>query len=113
MIFRVIQLYKNVKEGTADPTGFGRDQLLDIVKGFFIPFIVVGVLIVTLFGLLGFSDVLSVGPYGFFRILFWIGLLVFLGWVFLSWVVLSLAKRFLGHAKKFTDEKIIRDVTPE
>lgn len=112
MIFRVIQLYKNVQEGTADPTGFGRDQLMDIVKGIFIPFVVVGALVLVLFGLLGFSDVLSVGPFGFFRVVFWLGLIVFWAWVFISWVVITLAKKILGRLKNVADTKMSRDVTP-
>lgn len=112
MIFRVIQLYKNVQEGTADPTGFGRDQLMDIVKGFFIPFLVIGFLMLVLFALLGFTEVLGVGPFGFFRVVFWLGLVAFSLWVLISWVVISIAKRFLGRAKKVVDDRFTHDITP-
>lgn len=113
MIFRVIQLYKNVQEGTADPTGFGRDQLMDIVKGFFIPFIVIGACVLVLFALVGFTDVFGFGPFGFFRVIFWLGLVAFSLWVLISWVVISIAKRFLGRAKKIVDDTFVHDITPK
>lgn len=112
MIFKVIQLYKNVKEGMADPTGFGRGQLLDIVKAFFIPFFIIGILALVLFALLGFGDALSIGPYGFFRVVFWIGLFVFLIWAFFAWFVFLIAKKFLNKAKKKVDDHFSHDVTP-
>jgi ABC-type tungstate transport system substrate-binding protein len=113
MIFRVIRVYKNVQNGTSDPTGFGCDQLMDMVKGFFIPFLIIGLLVLVLFALLGFSGILGIGPLGFFRVVFWLGLVVFSSWSLISWVVISIARNFLTKMKKVTDDTLYRDVTPQ
>jgi pilus assembly protein TadC len=114
MIFRVISIYKNVKEGRKDPTGFGRDQLVDMVKGFVVPFIVVGILILTLFALIGFSNILGIGPFGFFRVIFVLGLLVFVGWLFVLRIVFSSLKKVLNKAKDRVDSQVFHhDVTPK
>lgn len=113
MIFRTIAIYKNIKEGRKDPTGFGRDQLVDLVKGVIIPFLIIGGLVLVLFGLLGFSPWLG-GPFGFFKVIFVLGLLVFLIWLFILKIMFSSMKRFLNKVKSRVDEKVFHhDVTPK
>lgn len=114
MIFRMITIYKNVKEGRKDPAGFGRDQLIDTIKGFVIPFVIIGGLILVLFGLLGFSGVLGVGPFGFFKVIFVLGLLVFLVWLFILRIIFSSLKNVLNKAKDRVDARVFHhDVTPK
>jgi len=110
----MITIYKNVKEGKKDPTGFGRDQLLDITKGFVVPFVVVGSLVLLLFGFLGFTDILGVGPFGFFKIIFILGLVVFLVWLFILKIIFSSLKTMLNKAKDRVDNHTFHhDVTPQ
>lgn len=114
MIFRMITIYKNIKEGKQDPTGFGRDQLLDIIKGFIIPFLIIGFIILILFGLLGYSDLLGVGPFGFFKFVFIIGLIVFLAWLFVIKIIFSSLKSILNKAKSRVDAHVFHhDITPK
>ena len=110
----MITIYNNIKEGKKDPTGFGRDQLLDVLKGFVVPFLIIGGVILVLFGLLGYSSMLGIGPFGFFKVVFVLGLIVFLAWLFVLKIIFSSLKSILNKAKNHVDTRVFHhDVTPK
>jgi len=112
MIFRVFRIYKNIKEGSRDPSGFACGEAFGAVKDILIPFTIVGVLFLVGFFTLGFSN-FWFGPSGFFKVLFFLSSFVFLIWFFLMRFILSLTKKMLSQTKKSVDQHIFHDVTPK
>lgn len=116
MIFRVFKIYRGIQEGTKDPSGFARDEALGVLRGIIIPFTIVGILFLVGIFLLGFTE-FWFGPSGFFKVVFFVFLPVFLLWFLLSQIILSLAKRITHKAKKIVDQEFFTsketiDITP-
>ncbi|MEZ4103544.1 MAG: hypothetical protein R3B55_03285 [Candidatus Paceibacterota bacterium] len=105
MIFGILKTYKDVKKGTADPTGFGQDILLGVLKAPIIIFTVSGILGLAVFFVLGWTDFLS-GPFGFFRVVFWILFIPFFFLEILFWKLYSKAKSLIQKAKNRVDEEV-------
>lgn len=112
MIFRVFKLYKNVKEGTKNPTGFARDEALGLLRAAIIPPTVIGAILVILFVLLGYSS-FWFGPSGFFKVMSIIASVAWIGWFLITRIVLGFAKQLLRQAKHKVDSEIYHDVTPK
>lgn len=112
MIFRVFKIYKNIKEGTKNPTGFARDEAFGLLKGAIVPFTVLGAIFVIFFFLLGFTP-FWFGPSGFFKVVSVIMSFVWLGWFLLTRIILMFAKQLLRHTKEKIDSQIYHDVTPK
>jgi len=111
MIFRVFHVYKNLKEGTKNPTGFAHDEALGLLKSVIIPPTVIGALLVVLFFLLGYSS-FWFGPSGFFKVLSVIASIAWVIWFLITRTLLVFAKQILRHAKQKADHKLY-DVTPK
>ena len=111
MIFRVFHVYKNVKEGVKNPTGFAHDEALGILRGAIIPPTVLGALLVILFFLLGYSS-FWFGPSGFFKVISIISSIAWIIWFLITRILLTFAKQILRHSKQKADEKLY-DVTPK
>lgn len=105
-------MYSGLKK---DPTGFGKNQLLDFVKGIVFPFLFMGAGILVLFGILGVTDWFSVGPFGFFKFLFIVGLIFYIFWVFVLYYLYKYLKKLVDKTKNIVDQNVNfdHDVTPE
>lgn len=112
MIFRVFKLYKNVKEGTKNPTGFAHDEAFSLLKAAIIPPTVIGAVFVILFVFLGYSS-FWFGPSGFFKVMSVISSIAWLGWFVITRIILTFARQVLRHAKQKVDSEIYHDVTPK
>ena len=71
MIFRAFKLYRDTKQGTADPTGFAAEQVKETVLGIVLIPVIIFVAILILLGLLGFTNII-VHASGVARAFFWI-----------------------------------------
>jgi hypothetical protein len=105
MIFAAFKTYRDVKNGVANPTGFGQDAILEVVKIPLIIFTVGGVLALALFFILGWTELLS-GPFGFFRFLFWFLLIPFTVLQIFFWKLFSGFKKLVQRAKNRVDEEV-------
>ncbi len=105
MIFTIIKTYRDVKSGVKDPTGFGKDALLEIIKIPLLVFTVGGVLALVLFFILGWTDLLS-GPFGFFKFVFWFLFIPFFILEIVFWKIYSKAKALVQKAKNRVDERM-------
>lgn len=74
-IIKLFFIRRQIKEGLADPGGFLVEQALDSLKGLLIIGSAAAVLILVLFGILGFTPWLW-GPFSGARFLFWLILIV-------------------------------------
>lgn len=95
-IFRVFFIGREIKKGINDPGGFLAEESLSFLKGFLIVGSLVGFIFILLFGILGFSSWLG-GPYGFFKVLFWI---LFIPFMFIEIFLISIflkIKKVLKH----------------
>jgi uncharacterized membrane protein len=110
-IFRAGQIYRGLK---ADPTGFGKDEALGLIRGIIIPFMILGAILIILFGIVGYSDWLLIGPFGFFRFLFIVGLILYLIFTAILYTILKSIKKVLDKAKTRVDASMNfdHDVTP-
>ena len=111
MIFRVFQIYNNVKNGVKNPTGFAHDEALGLLKGAIVPFTAIGAILVILFFLLGYSS-FWFGPSGFFKVFSVISLIVWIIWFIITRILLMFARQILRHAKQKVDINIYKDITP-
>lgn len=105
MIFTIIKTYKDVKNGVKDPSGFGQDTLLEIIKIPLVIFTIGGTLALALFFVLGFTSLLS-GPFGFFKFVFWFLAIFFVILEVVFWKLYSKAKSLIQKAKNRVDEEI-------
>lgn len=112
MIFRVFKLYRNVKEGTKNPTGFAHDEALGLLRGAILPLTIIGAILVVLFFLLGYTT-FWFGPSGFFKVLSIIMSIVWVLWYIVTRILLIFAKQLLRQTKQKVDSKIYHDVTPK
>ncbi len=105
MIFTLIKTYREVKNGVKDPTGFGKDALLETIKIPLLVFTVGGILALALFFILGWTELLS-GPFGFFKFLFWFLAIPFVILEIIFWKLFSSFKRLVQRAKNRVDESV-------
>jgi len=105
MIFAAFKTYRDVKNGVANPTRFGQNAILEVVKIPLVIFTVGGVLAFALFFILGWTEVLS-GPFGFFRFLFWFLLIPFVILQIVFWKIFSSFKKLVKRAKNRMDEEV-------
>lgn len=112
MIFRVFHIYKNLKEGAKNPTGFAHDEALGVLRTAVITPTIIGALFVILFFLLGYSS-FWFGPSGFFKVMSIISSIAWLGWFLITRIILTFARQVLRHAKQKVDSEIYHDVTPK
>lgn len=105
MIFTIIKTYKDVKNGVKDPTGFGQDALLEMIKIPLVIFTVGGILALALFFALGWTETLG-GPFGFFKFVFWFLAIPFVVLEIVFWKIYSKAKSLIQKAKNRVDEEV-------
>lgn len=105
MIFAIFKTYKDIKNGVADPTGFGQDALLEVLKVPLILFTIIGVLVLGLFYILGFTEIV-LSSLGFFKFLFWISLIPFLILELLLWLFYKAISGMIGKVKNRVDKEI-------
>lgn len=105
MIFAIFKTYKDVKNGVKDPTGFGQDALLEIIKAPLILFTILGGIFIVLFFVLGFTEII-LNSLGFFRFLFWFSLVPFLILELIFWSLYGNVKKMVGNVKSRVDEEI-------
>ncbi len=85
--FQILQIRKNIKDARANPSGFAGEQAKEILWGILIIPIIICILILGLFFIIGYTEVLGF-QLGFFKFLFWIALIV-------SFSVFSLLRRLI------------------
>lgn len=105
MIFTIIKTYKDVKKGVNDPTGFGQDFALDVLKAPLILFTFAGLFGLALFFILGWTELLS-GPFGFFRFVFFLLLLPFTILEIVFWSLFNKLKKVIQKVKNRVDERM-------
>lgn len=105
MIFGIFKTYKDIKNGVADPTGFGQDALLEVLKTPLIIFTIIGFLVLGLFYILGFTELIF-SSLGFFKFLFWVSLIPFLILELVLWLLYSVIKKMVGKIKNRVDREI-------
>lgn len=110
MIFRVFQVYKSIREGVKNPTGFAYDEALGLLRAVILPPTIIGALMVVLFFLLGYTP-FWFGPSGFFKVMSIITSLAWLIWFFITRILFIFTKQILRQAKQKADQKLY-DVTP-
>ncbi len=104
MIFGVFKTYKDIKKGTADPTGFGRGMLLGVIKAPLILFTIIGLGALAVCFIFGWTSLLF-GPSGFFRFLFFVLLIPFSIFSVIFWSIYSKLKKLTQRAKERADEE--------
>ncbi len=79
-IFQVFKIQKLIREGKENPSKLAGEETGDIIKGIFIlPLILVGTSALVSF-LLGYTTVIfGLGPFGFFKFLFWVLVIIKIG----------------------------------
>jgi hypothetical protein len=105
MIFAIFKTYKDIKSGVKDPTGFGQEALLEVIKAPLILFTILGILALGLFFILGFTEIIF-SSLGFFRFLFWISLVLFLIFQIVIWSIYKSVKRIVERVKNRVDDEI-------
>ncbi len=70
-MFRLYSLYKMWKEGTSDPKGFAKGQVLDAILGALIVPVVALILFLAFLFILSYTHLLG-GPYGVAKFFFWL-----------------------------------------
>jgi hypothetical protein len=105
MIFGIFKTYRDIKKGTADPTGFGRGMLLGVVKAPLMLFTLIGLGALAICFIFGWTGLLF-GPFGFFRFLFFIILIPFSIFGVIFWSIYSKLKKLTQRAKERMDEEI-------
>ncbi len=108
----MIKVYKGIKQGSKDPSGFARDEAFDTLRGIILPITIFGALLVILFYLLGYSE-FWFGPSGFFKVISVIASIAWVIWFVISRIILMLAKKLLAKAKQKVDTHVFNDVTPK
>jgi uncharacterized Tic20 family protein len=85
--FQILQIRKNIKDARANPSGFAGEQTKEILWGIMIIPIIICALVIILFFVIGYTDVLGF-QLGFFKFLFWVALIV-------SFSIFSLLRRII------------------
>lgn len=75
MIFGAFKMYRDVKKGTADPTGFAFEQVKEPLLIMALIPVIVFIVILILLGILGFTD-LIIHASGVARAFFWIFIVI-------------------------------------
>lgn len=112
MIFAAIKTYKDLRDGTKDPTGFGRDLALDVIKAPLVLFSIIGLVGVAFFFILGFTE-LILPSLGFFKFVFFISFFVFLIVEVVTWTMFLKIKKLLEKAKKSVDARVVKETKIE
>lgn len=73
--FKILQIRKNIKEARANPSGFVGGQAKEFIWGILTVPIVMVIVVLLLFFTIGYTDVFGF-QWGFFKFLFWVGLVV-------------------------------------
>lgn len=104
MIFSSFKTYRDIKSGIANPTDFGKEALLGIVKTPLLIFTVAGFVVLALFFILGWTELLT-KPLGFFRVVFVLVLIPFSILQIIIWRLFKGLKRVIGKSKKTTEQQ--------
>ena len=104
MLFRIIQLTKQGKEGSEDPMGFvSRQAKGAIIEALLIPILGLVAFLVFLF-LLSYTHFLG-GPYGIARFFFWLLVLVYGTAGYFFYTIYSSFKKVISESKKKMKQK--------
>ncbi len=102
MIFKIFQIRNNIKEAKENPGGFAGSQLRDLVVGTIILPLIFIILGLAFLFMLAFTNFLG-GPYLFFKIIFFVGLL---GSYFIGLVIYKLTKALSRTTKKVVNKTV-------
>jgi O-antigen/teichoic acid export membrane protein len=111
-MFGIFKTISDVRKGVKDPTSFGEELAIDVVKGPILVFTIIGVLFLLLMFMLGYTEVFG-HPYGFFKVVFWLLAIPFFIIDLTLWSVFRAYKALVKSAKKKVDDSKIIDVTPQ
>ena len=98
MIFKMISIYHQVKEGTSDPAGFVTSQIIGAMIGAAIVPALVLLGVVVILGILSFTH-LIVAPSLIAKILFWIFVIAEAIYFFIVFVIIRLTKKIINKTK--------------
>ena len=94
MIFAMIKTYRDAKKGIKDPGSFGEEMALDVIKIPLVIFTIVGILILALFFILGYTELLM-NSIGIFKFLFFLTFIVFFSAEVLTWTLFLKIKKIV------------------
>ncbi len=106
--FKILKIRKTIKEARENPSALAGEEIRGVLWGLFVIPIIIGALVVVLFFLIGYTDVLGF-TWGFFKILFWISL-------FVSLAIFSVVKKIIkavGKGATVATKKVVDVVGQE
>ncbi len=98
--FKILQIRKNIKDARANPSKFAGEQAGEMLRGIMIIPIIISVLGLGLFFIMGYTHIFGF-QLGFFKLLFWLGLIV--GFIFFS-----LVRRIIRATSRVTSNQTRR-----
>lgn len=102
-IFKIFFLKREIQKGLNNPSDFVSEQLFSSFQGLFILLSLIPLIFIIFFGVLGLTSWLG-GPYGFFKVIFW---LFFIPYLFLEFFIISIFLKIKKIAKKRIKKTII------
>ena len=101
--FKILQIRKMVKEARENPSKLAGEQVREALWGLLIVPIVVGVLVLGLFFIMGYTHLFGF-TLGIFRFLFWLGLVpTLVSFLMFRKLIVSASKITVTQTKKVVD----------
>lgn len=108
MLFKLLRIRKDAREIKENPGSFAGGEAVTVALGFLVVPIIIGLLGIVLFFLLGFTSVIG-GPFGFFKILFIISIVVAIG----VFKIIKASFRFIRKSTRRVVDSGIKEVKNE
>jgi hypothetical protein len=110
MLFKIFTIRKMMRDAKENPGQFAGGEIQDLLVGMFIVPILIGILLLALFFILGFTSVLG-GPFMIGRIFFYLFLIGGGTTSFILWKIIKFTKQI---TKKAVDDTIhVENVSKE
>ncbi len=106
--FKILKIRKTIKEARENPGALAGQEIRGVLWGLFVIPIIICALVVVLFFLIGYTEVLGFS-WGFFKVLFWISL-------FVSLAIFSVVKKIIktvGRGATVATKKVVEVVGEE
>lgn len=110
--FKFLRFRKMIKEARSNPSGMAGEQVREVLWGIVMIPLVIAFVIVGLFFIIGYTDVFGF-QLGFFKILFWVSLIV--GTTIFSLIrkiIFSIGRGASRGAKRVIDAVVVEDKDP-
>ncbi|MCU0660324.1 MAG: hypothetical protein MUD00_01795 [Candidatus Pacebacteria bacterium] len=97
MLFAAFRIYKEIKEGVANPKDFAVEKAMDALKSFLILVSILALPVIIFLGVLGFSNWV-VDASGIARFFFWFFSIIYAIWFLISRAMYKRIKRIAEKA---------------